>query len=71
MATGPLTRGRAAVTASSQGEIGRGSSSSSARQIGDVEPKPVPTRERPEVSTRGYLKLAGRGAGRWVALPVG
>ena len=71
MATGPLTRGRAAVTASSLGEVGRGSSSSGARQTGDAEPKPTPARERPGVSTRGSSKLAGRGAGRRVALPVG
>ena len=71
MVTGPLTRGRAAVMASSQGEIGRGSFSSSARQTGDVEPKTAPARERPRVSTRDRSKLAGRGAGRRVTLPVG
>ena len=70
MATRQLTRGRAAVTALSQGEIGHGSSSSGARQTGDVEPKPAPARERPGVSTRGSSKLAGQGAGWRVALPV-
>ena len=44
---------------------------SGARQTGDVEPKPAPARERPEVSTRGSSKLAGQGAGWRVALPVG
>ena len=42
MATGPLTRGRAAVVASSQREGGRGSSSPGTRQAGDVDPRPTP-----------------------------
>ena len=71
MTTGPLTRGRAAVTASSQGEVGRGSSSSGTRQTGDTEPKPAPACERLGVSTWGNSKLASRGAGRRVVLPVG
>ena len=69
MATGPLTRGRTA--ASSQGETGRRSSSPSARQAGDAEPRPTSAYERTEVSTRGGSRPAGRGAGRRVALPVG
>jgi hypothetical protein len=69
MATGPLTRGHAA--ASSQGEIGRGSSSPGARQSGDVKPRPALAHERPGVSTRGGSRQAGRGAGRRVVLPVG
>ena len=69
MATGPLTRGRAA--ASILGEEGRRSSSPSTRLAGDVEPRPAPARERPGVSTRGGSRPAGRGAGRQVALPVG
>ena len=69
MSTGPLTHGRA--TASSQGEEGRRSSSPGARLTGDAEPRPAPARERPEVSTRGSSRPAGRGTGRRVALPVG
>ena len=69
LATGPLTRGRAA--ASSKGEIGRRSSSPGARQAGDAELRPAPAPEGPGVSTRGGSRPAGRGAGRWVALPVG
>ena len=69
MATGLLTRGRAA--ASSQGEIGRGSPTPSARQSGDVEPRPAPALEKPGVSTRGCSRQAGRGAGRQAVLPVG
>ena len=42
MATGPLTRGRAAVAASSQREGGRGSTSPGARHVGGVEPRPAP-----------------------------
>ena len=57
MATGPLTCGRA--TASSQGEIGRGSSSPSIRQSGVVEPWPAPALDKPGVSTRGGLRQAG------------
>ena len=48
MATGPLTRGRAAVAASSQGEVGRGSSS--------------PALARRETSSRGP-RLPMRGLG--------
>ena len=55
MATGPLTRGRAA--ASSQVEIGRESSGPDARQSGDVEPKPVPAHERLGVSGAAQDKL--------------
>ena len=69
MATRPLTRGRAA--ASSQGEEGRRSSSPGAHPAGDAEPRPAPGHERPEVSTRGGSRPAGRGACRQVALPVG
>jgi hypothetical protein len=69
MATGPLTRGRAA--ASSQGEVGRVGSGPDARRSGDVEPKPAPAHERPGVSTRGGSRQAGRGAGRRLALLVG
>jgi len=43
MATGPLTRGRAAVAASSQREGGHRSASPDARQTGGMEPRPAPT----------------------------
>ena len=69
LATGPLTRGRAA--ASSKGEISRRSTSPGTRQAGDAEPRPTPAREGPRASTWGGSRPAGRGAGRWVALPVG
>jgi len=69
LATGPLTRGRAA--ASSKGEASRKSASPSARQAGDAGPRPAPAREGPGASTRGGSRPAGRGAGRWAVLPVG
>ena len=69
LATGPLTRGRAA--ASSKGETGRRSTSPGAGQAGDTEPRLAPIREGPGASTRGGSRPAGRGAGRRVALPVG
>ena len=68
LATGPLTRGRAA--ASSKGEAGHRSTSPGAGQAGDAEPGLMPVRERPRASTRGGSRPAGRGAGRRVALPV-
>jgi len=71
MATGPLTRGRAAVAASSQGEGGRGSSSPGARQTGDVEPRPAPAQEKSGVSTQGGSRPVGGGAARRVVLSVG
>ena len=71
MATGPLTRGRAAVAASRQREGGGGSSSPGARQVGDVEPRPPPAEEKPGVSTRGGSRPVGRGTGTRVVLPVG
>jgi len=71
MAMGPLTHGRAAVAASSQREGGRGSFSPGARQAGDVDSRPVPAQEKPEISTRGASRLIGRGTGRRVVLPVG
>ena len=71
MVMGPLTRGRAAVAASSQGEVGRGSSSPSACQTGDVELRPVPAHERPGISMRDGSRPVGRGTGRRVVLPVG
>jgi len=71
MATGPLTRGRATMAASSQREGGRGSSSTGARQTGDVEPRPAPAQEKPGISTRGGLRPVSRGTGRRVVLPVG
>ena len=40
---GPLTRGRAAVASSSQGEEPRRSTSPGVRHVGGVEPKPAPT----------------------------
>jgi len=69
LATGPLTRGRAA--ASSKGEMGHGSTSPGAGQAGDGEPRLAPIREGPGALTRGGSRPAGRGAGRRVALPVG
>ena len=69
LATGPLTRGRAA--ASSKGEASRQSTSPGARQAGDAEPRPVTAREGPGASTQGGSRPAGRGTGRRVALPMG
>lgn len=69
LATGPLTRGRAA--ASSKGEISHRSTSLGAHQAGDDEPRPAPARAGPGASTRGGSRPASRGAGRRVALSVG
>jgi len=71
MTIGPLTRGHVAVVASSQGDGGRRSASPGARHSRDVDPRPAPASGRPAASTRGGLKLAGRGTGRWVVFPVG
>ena len=68
-ATGPLTRGRAAV--SGKGETSRMSASPDARQGGDAEPRPAPAREEPGALTRGGSRPAGRGAGRRAILPMG
>jgi len=69
LATGPLTRGRAA--ASSKGEASRRSASPGACQARDTEPRPVAPREGPGALTRGGSRPAGRGTGRRVALHVG
>jgi hypothetical protein len=69
LATGPLTRGRAA--ASSKGEASRRSASPSARQAGDAEPRPAPVCEGPRALTQGGSRPAGRGTGRRAILPVG
>ena len=69
LTTGLLTRGRAA--ASSKGGTDHRSTSPSAGQAGDAEPRPSPALEGPGASTRGGSKPAGRGTGRRVALPVG
>jgi len=70
MATGPLTHDRAAMAASNQREGGRGSTSPGTRQVGGVEPRPVPAQEKPGVSTWGGSRPAGRGTGRRDVLPV-
>ena len=62
LATGPLTRGRAA--ASSKGKASRRSASPGAHQAGDAEPRPAPVREGPGALTRGGSRPAGRGTGR-------
>ena len=64
MVTGPLTRNRAAVAASTQREGGRRSASTGAHQVGGVESKPVPTQEKP-----GPRRAAARG--RLVEGPAG
>ena len=69
--TGPLTRGRAAAVASSQGEGHRRSAGPNVRQPGRVEPRPAPVVEKPGATTHGSFRLAGRGTGRRVILPVG
>jgi len=68
LATGPLTRGRAA--ASSKGEMDHGSTSPGAGQAGDTELRLAPTREGPGASTWGGSRPAGRGTDRRVTLPV-
>jgi len=69
LATGSLTRGRAA--ASSKGEASRRSPSPGAHQAGDAEPRPAPVREGPGALTWGGSRPAGRGTGRRAVLPVG
>ena len=71
MATGPLTRGRAAMAASSQREGGCRSANPSARQVGGLESRPAPAHEKHGALTRGGSRPAGRGTGMWVILPVG
>ena len=69
--TRPLTRGRTAMVASSQGEGHRRSTSPDDRQAGRVEPRPAPVVEKPGATTRGGSRPAGHGTGRRVILPVG
>ena len=71
LATGPFTRGRAAVVTLSQGEGHRMSASLGVRQVGSMEPRPVPTQEKPGVTTRGGSRPAGRGTARRVVHPIG
>ena len=69
LATVPLTHGRA--MASSKGEMDRESTNPGAGLAGDAEQRLAPAREGPRASTRGGSRPAGRGSGRWVALPLG
>jgi len=56
VATGPLTRDRAAAL--SKGETGRGSISPGAGQVGDAEPRLAPVCEGPGALKRGDSRPA-------------